>query len=222
MLYKLCIKYFLLVEICIIYAAIPVQAKSMYVTDVLKVTLRTGPSIENKIIRMVESGQKVEVVEPDQEWSLIKLFDGNEGWILNRYLIPNETNSLKLERLDSEHSDLKSKFKTIFEENTKLKTENKKLGSALATTEKALIQVRNDYESLKADSAEFLTLKSNFEKASAQLSEQTKRADELENKVEKLTLYNYIKWFLAGSGVLFAGFIIGFSTKRPRRQPSLL
>ena len=114
MRYKLFIKYFLLVKICIIYAAIPVQAKSMYVTDVLKVTLRTGPSIENKIIRMVESGQKVEVVEPDQEWSLIKLFDGNEGWILNRYLIPNETNKLKLERLDSEHSDLKTKFKTKF------------------------------------------------------------------------------------------------------------
>ena len=56
MLYKLFIKYSLLVNICIIYAAIPVQAKSMYVTDVLKVTLRTGPNIENKIIEMVESG----------------------------------------------------------------------------------------------------------------------------------------------------------------------
>ena len=222
MLYKLCIRYFFLVKICIIYAAIPVQAKIMYVTDVLKVTLRTGPSIENKIIRIVESGQKVEVVELGQEWSLVRLVDGKEGWTLNRYLIPNETNKLKLERLDSEHSNLKAKFKTIFEENSKLKTDNKKLDSAIANTEKALNQVRKDYESLKAESAEFLTLKSNFKKTSTQLSEQTKRADELENKVKKLTLYNYIKWFLAGSGVLFAGFIIGFSTKRPRRQSSLL
>jgi SH3 domain protein len=170
---------------------------------------------------MVESGQKVEVVEPGQEWSLIKLFDGKEGWILNRYLIPNETNKLNLERLDSEHSDLKTKFKTIFEENSKLKTDNKKL-STLAVTEKALTQVRDDYESLKASSTEFLTLKSNFKKASTKLSEQTKRADELEEKVEKLTFSNYIKWFLAGSGVLFVGFILGFSTKRQRRQSSLL
>jgi SH3 domain protein len=222
MLYKHCIRYFLLVKICIIYAAIPAQAKIMYVTDVLKVTLRTGPSIENKIIRIVESGQKVEVVELGQEWSLVRLVDGKEGWALNRYLIPYETNKLKLERLDSEHSELTTKFKKIFEENSKLETANKKLGSTLANTEKALKQVRKDYESLRADSAEFLTLKSNFKEASAQLSEQTKKADELENKVERLTLYNYIKWFLAGSGVLFAGFIIGFSTKRPRRQSSLL
>ena len=222
MLYKRCIKYFLFVKICIISAAIPVQGKIMYVTDVLKVTLRTGPSIENKIIRIVESGQKVEVVELGQEWSLVRLVDGKEGWTLNRYLIPNETNKLKLERLDSEHSELTTKFKKIFEENSKLETANKKLGSTLANTEKALKQVRKDYESLRADSAEFLTLKSNFKEASAQLSEQTKKADELENKVERLTLYNYIKWFLAGSGVLFAGFIIGFSTKRPRRQSSLV
>jgi SH3 domain protein len=211
-----------LVKICIITAAIPVQAKIMYVTDVLKVTLRTGPSIENKIIRIVESGQKVEVVELGQKWSLVRLVDGKEGWTLNRYLIPKETNKLKLERLDSEHSNLKAKFKTIFEENSKLKTDNTKLDSAIANTEKALNQVRKDFESLKAESAELLTLKSNFEKTSAQLSEQTKRADELENKVKKLTLYSYIKWFLAGSGVLVAGFIIGFSTKRPRRQSSLL
>ena len=127
MLYKLFIKYSLLVNICIIYAAIPVQAKSMYVTDILKVTLRTGPSIENKIIEMVESGQRVEVVEPGQEWSLVRLSDGKEGWILNRYLIPNETNKLNLERLESEHSNLNTKFKTIHEENSKLKTDNKKL-----------------------------------------------------------------------------------------------
>jgi SH3 domain protein len=219
---KSLIKCVFLIQIWIIFPALSVQAGSMYVTDILKVTLRTGPSIDNKIIKLIESGQKVEVVEPGQEWSLVRIFDGQEGWILNRYLIPNETNKLNLERLDAEHSNLKTKFRTTFEENSKLKTENKKLSSALAATEKALTQVRNDYESLKASSAEFLTLKSNFKKTSTKLSEQTKRADELEEKVEKLTFSNYISWFLAGSGVLFVGFILGFSTKRQRRQASLL
>ena len=219
---KSLIKCVFLIQIWIIFPTLSVQAGSMYVTDILKVTLRTGPSIDNKIIKMIESGQKVEVVESGQEWSLVRIFDGQEGWILNRYLIPNETDKLKLERLRSEHSNLKAKFRTTFEENSKLKTENKKLSSVLAATEKALTQVRNDYESLKASSAEFLTLKSNFKKTSTKLSEQTKRADEFEEKVEKLTFSNYISWFLAGSGVLFVGFILGFSTKRQRRQSSLL
>lgn len=222
MLIKSFIKCFLLVQICIIFATLPVEAKTMYVTDVLKVTLRTGPSIENKIIKLIESGQRVEVLKLGEQWSLVKLFDGKEGWILNRYLISSETSNIRLERLESEHSDLKTKFKTIFEENSKLKTDNKTLGSALLDSEKALKQVRSDYESLKASSAEFLTLKSNFEKASRQLSEQSKKADKLEKQVAKLEFSNYIKWFLAGSGVLIVGFIIGFSTKRQRRQSSLL
>jgi SH3 domain protein len=222
MLIKSFIKCFLLVQICIIFATLPVEAKTMYVTDVLKVTLRTGPSTENKIIKIIESGQRLEVLKPGEQWSLVRLFDGKEGWILNRYLISSETSNIRLERLESEHSDLKTKFKTIVEENSKLKTDNKTLGSALSDSEKALKQVRSDYESLKTSSAEFLTLKSNFEKASRQLSEQSKKADKLEKQVVKLEFSNYIKWFLAGSGVLIVGFIIGFSTKRQRRQSSLL
>ena len=194
----------------------------MYVTDVLKVTLRTGPSIENKIIKIIESGQRVEVLNPAQEWSQVRLFDGKEGWILNRYLISSETNKIRLDRLESEHSELKTKFKTILEENSKLKTENETLSSALSESEKALKKVRSDYKSLKTSSAEFLTLKSNYEKASRQLSEQSEKADKLEKQVAKLEFSSYIKWFLAGSGVLIVGFIIGFSTKRQRRQSSLL
>jgi uncharacterized protein YgiM (DUF1202 family) len=36
----------------------------MYVSDVLKLTLRTGPSIENKIISVIDSGQMMEVTKP--------------------------------------------------------------------------------------------------------------------------------------------------------------
>ena len=194
----------------------------MYVTDVLKVTLRTGPSLNNKIIKMVESGQKIEVIEPGQEWSLVRLDDGMEGWILNRYMISDETNKIKLERFKSEHSDLKIRYSAIFEENSKFKAENQKLGSELSDTKKNLQRIRNDYESLKSSSAEFLTLKSNFEKVSRQLSEQTQKANEFEEQIANLEVSYYVKWFLAGSGVLFVGFILGFSTKRGRRQSSLL
>ena len=219
---KSIVGYTLFIQIIILISTLSVQAESMYVTDVLKVTLRTGPSIDNKIIKMIESGQKVEVVEPGQEWSLVRLVDGKEGWILNRYLISNETNKIKLDRLESKHSNLKVKFNTIFEENSELKTENRKLASELSDTKKALEGIRNNYESLKASSAEFLTLQANFEKVSKQLSEQAQKANEFEEQVSNLEVSYYIKWFLAGSGVLFVGFLLGFSAKRQRRQSSLL
>jgi SH3 domain protein len=219
---KSIVGYVLFIPIILLISSLSAQAENMYVTDVLKVTLRTGPSLNNKIIKMVESGQKIEVIEPGQEWSLVRLDDGMEGWILNRYMISDETNKIKLERFKSEHSDLKIRYSAIFEENSKFKAENQKLGSELSDTKKNLQRIRNDYESLKSSSAEFLTLKSNFEKVSRQLSEQTQKANEFEEQIANLEVSYYVKWFLAGSGVLFVGFILWFSTKRGRRQSSLL
>ena len=164
------IRYALFIQILTFVSALSVQAASMYVTDVLQVTLRTGPSIDNKIIQMIESGQKVEVVEPGQEWSLVRLLDGKEGWVLNRYLISTETNKITLERFKSEHSDLNIRYSTILEENSKFKAENQKLGSELSDTKKTLQRIRNDSESLKSGSAEFIALKSNFEKVSLQMT----------------------------------------------------
>ena len=37
-------------------------AETMYVTDVLKLTLRSGPSTEHKILSVVESGQQIELL----------------------------------------------------------------------------------------------------------------------------------------------------------------
>ena len=214
--------YTLFIQFIILISTLSAQAESMYVTDVLKVDLRTGPSTEYKIIKIIESGEKIELIEPGQNWSLVRLNNGKEGWILNRYMISDETSKIKLVKLELEHSTLKAKFNSIFEENSELKTENQKLGSELSDTKKELERIRNDYESLKADSAEFLTLKSNFEKVSKQLSEQTQKSNELEKQVSKLEVSYYIKWFLAGSAVLLVGFVLGFNTTRQRRQSSLL
>jgi SH3 domain protein len=56
--------YTLFIQFIILIFTISAQAESMYVTDVLKATLRTGPSTDYKIIKMVESGQKIELIEP--------------------------------------------------------------------------------------------------------------------------------------------------------------
>jgi len=214
--------YTLFIQYIILIFTISAQAESMYVTDLIKVDLRTGPSIGHKIIKMVESGEKIELIEPGQDWSLVRLNDGKEGWILNRYMISDETSKIKLVQLESEHSTLKAKVNSIFEENSELKTENKKLGSEFSDTKKELERIRNEYEALKADSAEFLTLQSKFEKVTKQLSEQTKRSNALEKQISELEVSYYIKWALTGSSVLFVGFVLGLIGKRQRRQSSLL
>jgi SH3 domain protein len=198
-----------------------VYGETMYVSDILKLTLRTGPSTENKILAVIASGQQLEVVEFGKEWSQVQLPNGKEGWVLSRYLTPHETNNVKLDRLQAKHKNLMTQAAALLEENNRLQAENKKLESEFKTNQKQAVKARSDYETLKTEAAEFISLKSKYKEAVSQLTEQTAKAEKFEEQLTRLEMSTYIKWFLAGSGVLIVGFLIGFSTKRQRRRPAL-
>ena len=216
------IKYFLFIELCFIFFSLPVQAETLYVSDNISVTVRTGQGTSHKIIAIISSGQKVEVLEKGDQWTMVRLQNGKEGWVLTRYLVNDIPTGIQLASLQIKYKNVAAQAESLKVENDKLKSDFKKLSATLSKNEKALNNLQRDYDALKADSADFINLKTKYEKASHQLSKQTEKSEELKKMVEKLQLYQYIKWFLAGSGVLLVGFIIGFSSKRQRRQSSLL
>ena len=219
---KLSIERSVFVGICLMFFSAIVYAETMYVADTIKLTVRSGPSTENKILAVIESGQQLEMLKPGDEWSYVKLANGKVGYVLTRYLTPYAPSSVKLEQLEAKHKEVTQQAASLLEENSQLKNENKTLNSSVDAQEKELTKLRNDYDKLKAESAEYLQLKSKYEKAAAQLAEQTKRANKLDEELGKTEINQYIKWFLAGSGVLVVGFIIGFSARRQRRRSSLL
>jgi SH3 domain protein len=196
--------------------------ETMYVSDMLKLTLRTGPSIENKILAVIDSGQMMEVVEFGDEWSRVQLPNGKEGWVLSRYLTSDETSNIKLERLEAKHKNLMVQAAELLEENNRLQAENQKLNTEFAANQNQLIEARTNYETLKAEASEFLILKNKFERTASQLAEQTAIVEKLEEQLSRLERSTYIKWFLAGSGVLILGFLIGISTRRQHRRPALV
>jgi SH3 domain protein len=202
--------------------SVSVYAETMYVRDVLRLPIRTGQSTEYKIIAVIESGVKVEILQAQDEWTQVRLPNEKEGWVQSRYLTAEPTSKIKLEKLEAKHRNLTTYAASLNEENASLKREKRELGADLAESQKALNQISKDFESLKADSAEFLKLRAKHTSTAAQLDEKTQKLEALEEELSKHQLYNAIKWFLAGSGVLLLGFIIGFSAKRQRRRPSLL
>lgn len=219
-LYKRFGVFGLLLILCLFATAI--RAETMYISDNLRITLRSGPSTENKILAVLESGQIVEVLQKGEEWTQVKLADGKEGWALSRYLTPEPTHRLMLERLEGKHKNLMAQAAELIEENNNLKAENKELKTEFETTQQTLQKTSTEFETLKSEASEYITLKANYERAASELAEQTQKAKKLEEQVAKMEMNYAIKWFLAGSAVLIVGFLIGFSTKRQRRRPSLL
>ena len=215
-------RFIIFIGVCMILFCSTVQAETMYVTDDIKITFRTGPGIDHKILAMIKPGQEVEVLQPDDEWTQVQLPNGIEGWVLTRFLTYNKPCRLELEVLKKKYETLSAQSAFLLKENRVYKEESKRLRTELSGSKKMLIAISESYDTLKKESADFLELKSKYEVTSSQLTDQTKKAEKLEEELSKLVSHRSIMWFLSGAGVLVLGMLIGYYAKRRRRKPSLL
>lgn len=198
------------------------QAETMYVSDLAEITLRTGKGVDHKIIALVKSGVQVEVIEPDDQWTKVRLPSGKEGWVVSRFLTSQVPSKLELEELKKKYNALLSLADAPFKELTMLQEENARLRAEAGEKESSLQALKNDYEALKKESEGLSKLKAANQESREQLTKQKQRTEELEESLAKLERARQIRWFLSGAAVLLVGFLLGFTAKRQRRRSSLL
>jgi SH3 domain protein len=202
---------------------IPAHSETKYITDEIRVMVRSDPGGDRRIIAMPMSGTRVEVMKQSEDgWSKVRLPNEKEGWLLTRYLSQGLPSKEVVAKLKSENEVLRQRAKTLTEENGRLKKERSEFQNALSKQTKTATTLKDSYETLKKGSSEYLSLKASYEKASKDLATKTKRQAELEEELKALQKSQTLQWFLGGAGVLFVGLIVGFMSRRPRRRPSLL
>lgn len=192
---------------------LPAWAQSYkYVTDRLQVTVRSGPSVDNKVIHVVNSGDMVQILSPVQDgWVKVRTESGKEGWMIARYLQEEMPALLKIKKLDPENKTLLSRLEELTGENQKLKLELGKAQSRVAELESA-------YAKLKKEASNVLDLRTKHKKLQEDYALQKERLQALSTEVESLRLGNNLKWFLAGAGVLLIGWLIGLALGRRKRR----
>jgi SH3 domain protein len=186
-------------------------AATAYITDQLKITLRSGESTTHKVVRMLPSGTAVKILErnSDTNYTKVRLSDGTTGFVLTRMLLserparerlteaeqqlvvlrqePGKLSS-QLANLQEEHSVLQQEFSAIKDENGNLQQELSRL-SKVARDPLRIAQERDDA-----------------------VVRSQKLADELgilKLKNQRLTDKTEQNWFLIGAGVVIAGIILG-------------
>lgn len=215
-------KRLLAIGILIVLLPVVARAETKYINDLLEITLRTGQGIDHKIIEIVKSGQVVEVLEPGDQWTKIRRQNGTEGWVVSRFLTSKKPNILILKELQEKYEAAMIRNDSQLIKITKLQGDIKELRSKLTAVEKEFNDLSNSYETLKKESGEFLKLKSKYDKATAQLAKQKEKIQQYEDELSKLEQRQIFRWIFTGAGILFVGFLIGFSARRQRRRPSLL
>jgi len=197
----------------------PAQA-AKYVADTFKITMRTGPGVSNKIIRMLPSGTKLEVLDETENWFKVNTPDGKEGWVMKRYIMDSTPKELIIEDLNQTIDKLKSNAKDNQETIASLRQENSSLEESLAQAREELSDIREKYQSLKKDAGEVLTIKQNYETAEKNLKEARTELESLKKENEKLRDEYSMHWFLSGAGTVVVASLIGFLLGRVQRKKS--
>ena len=197
-------------------------AETKFIKTIVRITLRTGPGLDHKIISMIKSGQKVEVLETERQWSKIQTEQGQIGWIMTSLISAIKPSQFVPATPAAADKALLEQQASSQEEISTLKAENERLGSQLAESRGAWEALNESFQAFKNESGEFLKLKSDLGKTTAALKEQKEKVAPLEEQITEFQMQQTIWWFLSGAGVLILGFIIGYSTKRQRRRSLLL
>ena len=190
-------------------------ASTAYVTDTFRISLRRGPSNENKILKFLPSGQPVEILEAKEGWSRVRLMEPDQsdlvGWVLSRYLITRlpwdeQTRSLKEinSRLKKDLNLIKKKLEETIHREKILFEEGKKYADALSKSQ-------TEYIVLKKEASNYLNLKSDYEI----LKEDTNKLTE-ENISLRASQRN--RWFAMGALVLLCGLMIGLLIGRQEKK----
>ncbi len=210
--------------LCLALLAGLARAQTMYVTDELVITLRTGPSTQNTIIENLGSGDRVEVLEDDPEsgYARVRVADGGEeGWVLSRFLTAERTAALELVDTSGSLSAANARIASLEQEVETLREGLDTSQAKLASTESSNTSLTTQLRDVRSASASAIETREQNESL-------RRRNNELNQQLEDLTARNTAlagrsdqNWFVVGALVLVAGVVIGLiapSLRRKRRS----
>jgi SH3 domain protein len=196
-------------------------ADTAYIVDSIRVALRAGPGNDQKSVGITESGQAVEIVKPDGEWSLVRLGNGTEGYLLSRYLTTAPPVRQRFDQLQEKAKELTAQAAALLEENARLKTENERLATGLSAEEREIAALKGDFDAFQREAADVVALKSRADALAVELDQKKEEIVRLQSGPLAILDNENLYWFLAGAAVLMVGFLAGYAVKRPRRRSTL-
>lgn len=191
-----------------------------YVNDHLIVTVRAGAGGEYKVLKSVPSGTRLELLEQIEgsDFTKVRTEDGTEGWVRSWYLRDTPTAKLLLD-------DATQKAEQLAAENKKLLVSNDELKQANSSMEKQLHELKGKHERLSTESDKLKEVASRPIELESENKRLTSEAVQIKEENQRLSIENnklrqssVQKWFMAGSGVLLVGILVGLILPKFRRQ----
>lgn len=200
----------------------PAFTQTAYISEIIKITLRTGPGTDYKVISMIPSGQQLEVLNTNHNWTQVRLPDGKEGWVLSRFITLKEPCVLLLSKLQAERDLADRNDHSLAQQNRELTEQLNALQTTLFERQSALKKLQQENARLEKAAKVSPEINAAHRQTRLELEKAQKEISLLQKKTKPKFFTTEIKWFLIGSGVFLAGLLIGLLTKERKRKSTFL
>jgi len=222
------------VALALACVAVPAQAKTLYVTDELSVNLRSAPKGDAEGVKLLKSNTAMELLGDEGDYYKVRLGDGVEGYFPKRYATGEEPRTVVIGRLEKQiaklQGDLEAARQRLGSASGELESERQQLVEQLQATQGEVSALQQEieslqnerdaalqkYERLAADAGNVVELARERDELAAQAAKLRSDLDAANKENESLLISGIIKWFIAGAGVLFFGWLMGRSSRRKR------
>jgi len=212
-------KQFLLSALLSVGIAGPLSAaETRYVTDIFEVTMRSGTSTANSIVRMLRSGESVTVLEEDlaSQYSLVETDDNKKGYVLSRFLMETPAARQSLQEMKISYEEQRTRIRSQNSEITVLnqsltqeKNDNQALKATLRASEQELAEVRDAAQ----DTLNILEQNKRLQTVVDLLREEKAQLTEVNAELSDSTK---LDWFVRGGAVSLIAFVVGILVTRIR------
>ncbi|MCW8933956.1 MAG: TIGR04211 family SH3 domain-containing protein [Gammaproteobacteria bacterium] len=213
--------FIILLPVVLSLSITPLSAKTIqYVSDDLTIPMRSGTTTGHKILKFLNSGMAVEVVEitDDEKHSLVVPVDdaSKTGWVETRLLMNNKSARDQLVVEKKRNQSIKTTLSDLKKELAESKSQNNELQNIQNELENKIKSLQTTLTSLRKNASDPIRIADENEQLKQQLTS-------VKLKLNKLTQQNIIlgdqnikQWFLIGGAVSMGSLIFGIVLTRIR------
>src|SRR5262245_14977488 len=126
-------------------------AERAFVKGEVLLNVRTGPGTEFRSIGAITTGDAVELLQQGEGWTRVRTEKGDEGWIPGGFLQETAPPVVRLERVESEATQLRQRVEELSAEAPRRRAEHEEAAKRVAEQSQEIDRLSKQNASLRAE-----------------------------------------------------------------------
>jgi|TARA_B110000503_G_scaffold126916_1_gene196068 SH3 domain protein len=207
----------LLLAFAILIAA-PTQAfaETVWLSDMLWVNVRTGPTDNNRVLKTIKSGTRMDVLEKaeDGNYYHVRTENGLDGWVPSRYLTTEPTGFIKAALVQTEKDQLQQLYDALDKKYSALLANKGDVNGELENLRSENTQLTLELNRITSISSDAIDLDGEYQQLAEENARLKNGLDVAQAENQSMAEYNDNKMLYAGGILIALGIFLGFLLPR--------